>query len=273
MHGFKLGFFAMLLGLMTGPLFGQEAGPIARWNVTLGVAALLVPSYPGSDEFRVLPIPLAQVTFRERLFLGPSTTGPGGAAGGYLIRSSRVGLMAEASVQDKRPASRADALAGMDDRDVVATVGTTVTYRVGSLEGALGVTRGLNDGAGFLGTGRVRLSQICGRLMIRAGAGATLADVRQMRREFGVTDGEARRRQSLIDAGDDRIEADEGRAYRPSGGLRHLGASLMLGYLLSDRWSLLGFGGVDRLGGEAVGSPLMRRREQFSMGVGLSRQL
>jgi outer membrane scaffolding protein for murein synthesis (MipA/OmpV family) len=161
----------------------------------------------------------------------------------------------------------------MDDRDVVAALGTTLTYRVGPLEAALGVVQGLNDGAGFLGTGRVSVSQVLGHLVIRVGAGATLADARQMRREFGVTDSEARRRQSLIDAGDDRLRADAGRAYRPSGGLRHLGAAFLLGYLFSDRWSLLGFGGVDRLGGEAVGSPLVRREEQFSVGVGLGRQL
>jgi outer membrane scaffolding protein for murein synthesis (MipA/OmpV family) len=218
-------------------------------------------------------MPLAQVTFRDRVFLGPSSTGVGGALGGYLVRAPRVRLVAELGVQDERPASRADALAGMDDRDVAATVGTTVTYRMGPMEGALGVARGLNDGAGLLGTGRLSVSRMLGPLVITAGAGATLADARQMRREFGVTDGEAERRWSLIDAGDDRLQADEGGAYRPSGGLRQVEVSFMLGYMVSDRWSLLGFGGVARLGGEAEGSPLVRRREQFSVGIGLGRRL
>lgn len=273
MHGSRLGCSAILCGLLTGTLVGQEPPRGAVWNITLGAAAVLVPRYQGSDEFRVLPMPLARLTFRDRVFLGPSTMGPGAAIGGYFVRSARVKVVAEASVQDGRPASRADALAGMDDRDAVAAVSTTVTYRVGPLEGALGVARGLNGASGFLGSGRVSASQVLGRLVITAAAAATLADDRQMRREFEVTGGEARRRQALIDAGDARLEADDGRAYRPDGGVRHLGASLWIGYMLPDRWSLLGFGGVDRLGGEALRSPLVRRREQFSAGVGLSREL
>jgi outer membrane scaffolding protein for murein synthesis (MipA/OmpV family) len=40
-------------------------------------------------------------------------------------------------------------------------------------------------------------------------------------------------------------------------------------YVISPRWSLIGFGRIDRLSDEAVASPLVRRREQYSGGVGL----
>jgi outer membrane scaffolding protein for murein synthesis (MipA/OmpV family) len=40
-------------------------------------------------------------------------------------------------------------------------------------------------------------------------------------------------------------------------------------YILSPRWALLGFGGVDRLSDEAAASPLVRRREQVTGGIGL----
>jgi outer membrane scaffolding protein for murein synthesis (MipA/OmpV family) len=39
--------------------------------------------------------------------------------------------------------------------------------------------------------------------------------------------------------------------------------------MISPRWSLVGFGGVDRLSDEASASPLVRQREQLSGGVGL----
>jgi outer membrane protein len=91
-----------------------------------------------------------------------------------------------------------------------------------------------------------------------------------MRREFGVTQAEAARRQALIDAGDDRLEADEGVAYRPHGGLRHIRASLSLGYPLSTRWSVIGFGVLDRLIGQAAGSPLVRDKEQFAGALGVA---
>lgn len=134
-------------------------------------------------------------------------------------------------------------------------------------------TRGLNDGAGFLGSARVSTSRRFARFIASAGLGATIADGRQMRRDFGVTEFEASRRQVLIATGDGRLEPEDGIAYRPGGGLHHVGGSLSLTYLLSARWSLVGFGGVDRLSDEATESPLVRRREQYSGGIGVGYRL
>jgi outer membrane scaffolding protein for murein synthesis (MipA/OmpV family) len=206
-------------------------------------------------------------------YLAPSTTGFGIALGAYALRTPRLSLAGEVGVQDSRPASRTDALAGTDDRDRVATVGASLGYRAGPAEARVGVSRGLNDGAGFLGTARFALTRPFGRLIATAGVGATFADGRQMRREFGVTELEATRRQALIAAGDDRLDPDDGLAYRPEGGLRHVGASLSLMYPVSHRWSVIGFGGVDRLSDEAADSPLVHRREQFMGGLGLGYRL
>jgi outer membrane scaffolding protein for murein synthesis (MipA/OmpV family) len=129
----------------------------------------------------------------------------------------------------------------------------------------------MNDGAGLLGSARLAFTQALGsRVIATAGVGATFANARQMRWDFGVTQAEASRRQALIAAGDDRLRADEGSAYEPKGGLRNLGASLSLVFLVSRHWALVGFGGADRLSDEAAASPLVRRREQYSGGLGLS---
>ncbi len=264
---------AVLTIALPAELAAQDRPTSSDWSVNLGGAAVVAPRYPGSDEYRVLPFPMTQVTYNSRIFLGPSAGGPGGAIGVYAIRTTRVGLAAEAGISDSRPESRADALAGMADRDLVATAGASLTYRAGLLEGLVAVSRGLNDGAGFLGTTRVSVSRRLARTIATAGIGATFADARQMRRDFGVTESEASLRQALIDAGDDRLHRDDGIAYRPEGGLRQVGASASLMYLLSPRWSLIGFGGVDRLSDEAAASPLVRRREQFSGGLGLGYRL
>jgi outer membrane scaffolding protein for murein synthesis (MipA/OmpV family) len=258
---------------LSAELKAQEPPPPSSWNVTVGAAGLVFPRYPGSDEYRVLPFPMVQVTFRGRIFLGPSSTGLGFGVGAYAIRTRNLGLAVEVGGQDSRPASRADALAGLEDRDGVGTAGASLSYRAGPLEGVVGVTKGLNDGAGVLGSARVSVSQTLGRLMIAASTIAVVADGKQMRREFGVTDAEAGRRRALIAAGDDRLDPEDGNAYRPDGGLRHVGASVSLMYGLSPRWSLIGFGGVDRLSDEAAASPLVRRREQFSGGIGLGYRL
>ncbi len=242
--------------------------------VTLGGAAVILPEYPGSDQYRVLPLPMTQGALGSHTsYLAPSTTGLGIALGAYALRTPRLSLAGEVGVHDNRPASRADALAGTDDRDRVATVGASLGYRAGPAEVRVGASRGLNDAVGFLGAARLAFTRPFGRLIATAGVGAAFADGRQMRREFGVTELEAGRRQALIAAGDDRLDPDEGLAYRPDGGLRHVGVSLSLMYTVSRRWSVIGFGGVDRLSDEAADSPLVRRREQFMGGVGLGYRL
>jgi outer membrane scaffolding protein for murein synthesis (MipA/OmpV family) len=133
----------------------QQPPPPSAWNVTLGAAAVVVPRYPGSDEYRGLPLPLTQVIYDNRVYLGPSAGGgAGGAVGVYAIRTPRLGVAAEVGIQDSRPASRADAL----------------SYRTGMAEWSVGATRGLNDGAGFLGTARVSISRRFARLIAGAGA-------------------------------------------------------------------------------------------------------
>jgi outer membrane scaffolding protein for murein synthesis (MipA/OmpV family) len=146
----------------------------------------------------------------------------------------------------------------------------SVSYRLSAFQGVLSVTQGLNDGAGLLGSASLSYGLRVGRrLNATAGVGATFANARQMRWDFGVTGAEAARRRDLIAAGDGRLEADEGAPYRPGAGLRQVGASLSLMYAVTAHWAVLGFGGLDRLSDEAAASPLVRRREQVSGGLGL----
>ena len=262
-----------LLGCLTlslsAPLVAQRPSPESDWMITVGAMALTTPKYPGSNEYRILPFPGFNVTYRERFYLGPSASGLGFALGAYAIRTSQISVALELGGQDSRPALRADALAGLEDRDAVLTAGAGLTWRAGPIGGSVAVSRGVNDGAGVLGTTRLWISRNLGRAFLTLGTGVAVADANQMRREFGVTSGEADRRQELIDSGDPRLEPDDGSAYQPDAALRHVGVALSLGYPISRRWSLMGFGGVEWLGNEAAASPLVRRREQFLGGIGL----
>jgi outer membrane scaffolding protein for murein synthesis (MipA/OmpV family) len=209
------------------------------------------------------------VTYRGRFFLGPAPGGAGFGLGARLVQARGLGLGAEVGISDSRPASRDPALAGMDDRAVMATVSTSLIYRTGPVELGLRLARGINDGGGFLATTRVSLSRRLGRLAATVGAGISLADARQMRRDFGITQGEADRRQALMDAGDTRLRSGDATEYRPGAGLRQFGGSLSLRYAMSANWSFFGFGGVDRLSDRASRSALVRRRVQASLGLGI----
>jgi outer membrane scaffolding protein for murein synthesis (MipA/OmpV family) len=182
MRSTVIGVLALAL---CGELEAQGRPPSSGPAVTVGAVAVILPEYPGSDQYRVLPFPTAQVALGSHSsYLAPSTTGLGIALGAYALRTSRLSLAGEVGVQDSRPASRTDALAGTDDRDRVATVGASLGYRAGPAEARVGVSQGLNAGGGFLGSARFALTRPLGRLIATAGVGATFADSRQMRRDF-----------------------------------------------------------------------------------------
>jgi outer membrane protein len=247
----------------------DSRGTAPDWSVGVGAMLFTYPSYPGSDEYRVVPFPLANVSFRDRVYLGPSSTGIGFALGAYPIQSGHTRLAVEIGGQDSRPASRGDALAGMEDRDAVATAGASLSYRAGFFEAIVAVSQGLNDGAGLIQTTRIAYTRPLGKVLLGAAAGAALANGKQMRREFGITDAEAARRRALVDAGDGRLGPEDGKAYTPNGGLRHLGAGVSLIYPVASHWSLVGLAGVEWLADEAANSPLVRQRQQFAGGVGV----
>jgi outer membrane scaffolding protein for murein synthesis (MipA/OmpV family) len=231
--------------------------------------AFAYPRYPGSDEYRVVPFPLVDARFRDRAYLGPSSTGLGFALGAYPLQSPHWRLAVEVGGQDSRAADRADALAGMEDRDFVATAGVSLSYRSGPFEGIVAVSQGLNDGAGLIQTTRIVFFRPVGKVIFGAAGGAGVANGKQMRREFGITDAEAARRQALIDAGDGRLEPGDAQVYAPDGGLRHLGLGISVIYPVASRWSLVGLAGVEWLADDAAESPLVRRREQYAGGLGV----
>ncbi len=261
----------ILLAITAFPkIAAQERQAPPDWEVSLGTGVLASPSYSGAEEYRITPFPLTQVSYRGRVYLGPNSSGTGLGLGAYAIRTERFRVAAEVGFLDSRPASRADALAGMRDRDFVLTATLGMSYRLSAFQGVLSVTQGVNNGAGLLGAAGLSYSrQVGSRFGATIGAGATFANARQMRWDFGVTGAEAARRQALIAAGDPRLEADEGGPYRPTAGLKQVGTSLSLMYAVSSHWAMLGFGGLDWLSDQAAASPLVRRREQVSGGIGL----
>lgn len=264
---------ALLMGVCVGSLHAQRPAEGTGWTGTVGVLGMLVPAYEGAAEWRLLPLPLVQLSFRNRVYLGPNASGRGGVVGASLVRSTGRAIALEVAIGDGRPSSRSEALAGMSDRDVVGSVGVRTDYYFRGIDAALTVRQGLSGGAGALLDARVGASRRFGRMMMRTHLAATVADDRDMHRSFGVTLDEATRRQSLISSGDTRLRSGDGLAFRPNGGLKQVGLSAFLGYAVTRQWAVVGLGTVNRLGDEALRSPLVRRRTQFSVGVGLGRQV
>jgi len=258
--------------ITAAPLTAQQ-GPAPAWNVLVGAGAIAIPSYPGSDEHRIFPFPLAKVTYRNRAYFGPSSGGNGIALNAYALRTPQLGLAGEVGFLPDRPADRADALAGMDDRSFIATASASLSYTFGPLQGSVSATQGLNDGAGLLAAGQLSFTiPFSRKTIVITGIGATVADARQMRWDFGASGAEAARRQAMLDAGDDRLPTDAGVAYAPDAGLRQVSASLTVVRIVSTHWAVIGIGGLDRLSDEAAASSLVRERLQVTGGLAVGYQ-
>jgi outer membrane scaffolding protein for murein synthesis (MipA/OmpV family) len=263
----------LLIGITAGSANAQGVPQAPAWKGTFGMLGMLTPRYEGSDEQRFVALPFMVLSFRDRFYFGPSSTGIGGAVGAHLFRSERATVSIESGITEGRPAERSAALAGMDDRDAIASVSSTMTYALGAFDGVATLSHGLNGDAGALARVELGMRNLIGRVAIRTSIAASWADASEMRRAFGISDEEASRRQSLIDAGDSRLREYEGSAYRPDGGLERIGASVFAAYPLSKRWSLLGLASANRLGNAATHSPFVRQRSQFTFALGVGREM
>lgn len=280
------GFPLLLLCSIAAPLIAQEpgsnappAGPGAEprepapptFTLTLGAGVFAGPKYPGSDEMRVLPLPIIGVDYKNRVFLGASSSGVGAGVGVNLIRSRHVTLTAGLGGSEPRPEGRADALAGMSDRRLGFAAVSGINYQAGPLSAGFTFSAGLRDNAGLTGTGTLGLTlPVTRRTFLSLGGNITVANQDAMFFEYGITPTEAGRRANLIATGDSRLRPGDGVAYSPDGGIRDMGGTASLAYMLSRKWSLFGFGGVTRLSDEAARSSLVRRRTNWTTGAGIT---
>jgi len=209
--------------------------------------------------------------YKNRVFLGPSPNSVGAGIGVNLIRSRRVTLSVGLGGSEPRPEDRADALAGMDDRRLGFAAVTGLNYQLGPLSAGVAFSAGLRDNAGLTGMGNLGVTlPVTRRMFLGLGGNITVANRDAMFFDFGITPAEAQRRADLIAGGDSRLRPGDGVAYSPNGGVRDVGATSTLTYMLSPRWSLFGYGGVTRLSDEAARSSLVRRRTAWMTGAGFT---
>lgn len=282
----RLGTLLLLFSSVAGPVAAQNPGsntppesasPNPRepgpptFTLTLGAGVFAGPRYMGSDETRVLPLPIIGVDYKNRVFLGASSTGVGAGIGVNLIKSRHVTLTAGLGGSEPRPEDRADALAGMNDRRLGFNAVSGVNYQTGPLSAGLVFSAGLRDNAGLTGTGTLGLTlPVLPRIFLSLGGNITVANGDAMFFEYGITPDEAQRRANLLAGGDSRLRPGDGVAYSPGAGVRDVGATSSLAYMLSPKWSLFGFGSFTRLSDEAARSSLVRRRNAWVTGAGFT---
>ena len=248
----------------------QEAGT-GDWRVQVGAMALALPKAPGSEEGRVVPLPVIAAHYQDWLVLGASRLGVGAGAAVHLLRNRAFSWDVGLGLGERRTEARADELAGMGDRTASLWAGTALRVRAGLFGASLAWAAGLTGAAGTRATLSVGLG---GHLQPRwygsMALSGTWADARQMVFEFGVDPAQAAERTRLIATGDPRLRLGEDRPYQPRAGLRDRAATLLLTYAPALRWRVFGFLRGERLGDPPAASPLVRKTSQAMAGLGFS---
>ncbi len=243
----------------------QPAEPKGDWSLRLGGAALIAPSYEGSDSLAVRAVPLVDLNWRDTVFLD-TRRGLGANVFKMTDPQGRGALKIGPFVnwRFEREESDDDDLRGLGDVKGGIDAGAFANYTFGRLEFDLSGKRNVSEtdlgGTVELGM-RYRLAPI-GRTMVSFGPRATWADGDYMRSYFGVPAAKA--------------SAAGLAAYTPSSGIKDAGVGAVLVHPFGTGWALTGFGGYTRLVGDAADSPLVKQRgtpNQFSIGFGISYKL
>jgi len=238
----------------------------------IGVGMAVMPRYTGSDEYRFLPIPVVQLEYKGRLFLGSSQSGVGAGLGAYVIHTASLSWDVGLSGAESRPESRGDALAGMGRRDAASFATTGVTYRLGSVVANAGAAIGLSNEVGSYGAVGISTERRIARRWVGGlSTGATFADAKNMGFEFGVTSSQAAARQALVASGDPRLEGISVASFKPDAGLKELRGAVSLSFLLTERTRLMAFAQNAQLSAEAGRSPLVRSRNSSVAGFAIMR--
>jgi outer membrane scaffolding protein for murein synthesis (MipA/OmpV family) len=250
----------------------QDAGTPARSNLTgfVGLAVVALPRYTGSDEYRVLPVPIGQLEYRGRIYLGGAQGGTGPGVGAHLVRTPSLTWDVGLSGAGARSERRGEALAGMGRRSGASFATTSVAYRLAFVQATAGVAVGLGHTEGSYGTvGLGTELPIARRWVVGASTGATFADARHMAFDFGVTGEQSAARRALLAAGDARLRGIDVGAYAPRAGLKETRSAASLTYRLTERSRVVLFAQSATLSGAAARSPLVRARSGAMTGAAL----
>ena len=248
-----------------------EDASSGEWNVQVGAMALGLPRYPGSGDYRALPLPVFSAEYKGRLFLGSSRVAVGLGGGVHALKTEHWTWDAGLGVGEARRESRADVLAGMGDRRASLWAGTGLTFHSGSFHSELSVAAGLKDEAGMKGTFSIGYgARLGGRWLGDLSLHAVAADAKGTAYDFGVTPDEAAARSALLAAGDPRLRAGEDRVFDPGGGLESAAVSGTLIYAADAHWRWFGVAQLVQLQGDAKDSPLARTPAYGVLGAGFT---
>lgn len=263
------------LAALSTPSFAQPAQPPGAasgrpatdggWSVTVGLAPVVSPAWQGSKEYVLSVFPDLRVKYGESLFasipdgIGWNAVNANGWKVGPIAKL-RFGRDEDGSGSPFAVTGGSDALIGLGDIGATAEVGGFVEKRFGARQhwrGRVEGRRGFGGHEGSLGDVSLSYQARTGRTILNIGPRATLASKGFTQTYFGIDANQSTRSGLGV--------------YQPKSGLVSYGFGGSLIHPLDRRSAITAFSSIERLGGVAKNSPLVRERgraTQLTAGIG-----
>ncbi|UIY32357.1 MipA/OmpV family protein (plasmid) [Neorhizobium galegae] len=230
--------------------YGGIRGKLHDWKVTIGVGAVYLPEYEGSDEFEVQPFPLVSAQFGSACISIPV------ASPSIFFETNGFRIGVTGGVEMGRKEDDSDYLRGLGDIDMGGVIGGIVSYEVGPFGVYAKLDKTIGGSEGLTGTFGAKVSHRYERFIFSADVSGTWADDKHMESYFGVT--------SIQSAQSGLAE------YEAKAGVKRVDLKGSITYMMTENWSVTGAGGAGFLLGDAKDSPIVKDDVQpFAMlGVG-----
>ncbi|MBI2239425.1 MAG: MipA/OmpV family protein [Magnetospirillum gryphiswaldense] len=234
-----------------------EAGK-KDWNIRLGAGAIYQPEYEGSDEYKIAPLPMVLISYRDLVFLRGPMLGANVFTWTGAGPNDKLQVGPLVRYQFGRDEDDSDDLRGMGDVDAAVELGGFVTYSTGPWSAGLTLFRDVSNSHDGL-TAKLSAGNrlpLAPKLMLRSEIATTWADDNYNEAFFGVSAQQSAR---------------SGLArYQAQGGFKDAGITFDLDYSLTEHWGMTGRLGYKRLLGDAADAPLVADRgsaDQLSTGL------
>ncbi len=214
------------------------------WDVRLGAGVVATPKYEGAKKMRAMPLPLIDVTWRDRVYLNPVN-----GLGVYAINTDNFDLGVGMNYRFGRDQDDDPRLKGLGNVDGGLAGRIFAAYWAGPVSVYANATSDFGGRQSATGeVGGLGLLPLSEKFALRATAFATWADNRNMEPFYGVTATQS---------------AKSGLPqYTAKGGFKRADAAIALNYQISPNWSFDVSVGTGYLLGDAADSPITQRRWQ-----------
>jgi outer membrane scaffolding protein for murein synthesis (MipA/OmpV family) len=229
--------------LATGAAHAEEPPADSDWKISVGPGLYVFPKFPGSSQFQVLPFPVQDISWKDRLFSqGPDVLGVNVLRG----EDYHVGMSVSFDFQSRSSSDDAR-LKGLPDVHYGPKLRLFADYTWWAFTGAAAVYQDIaGTGQGLTAMADLFVSAPIGNMLISAGPGLTWANATYTRTLFGVTPQES--------------AASGLPHYDTASGLRDVHFNVNASYKISQHWSANVAAVVGRLERYAAGSPITERR-------------